>query len=564
MTVKQKPINEKEKYSEAKKGLLKHLYRRLNPEQQKAVFQIKGPLLVLAGAGSGKTTVLTKRIEYIISFGDLYHSEYVPGTEAELNDRLKMFGKLKESGSDEEIREYLHSIAEMPAFPWRVLCITFTNKAANEFKSRLSYLLGEGAKDIWAGTFHSVCVRILRAHSGLLGFSNGFTIYDADDSKRVISAIIKRLDIDEKIISSKGIRNEISRIKEKGLLPDDYEEEATTEREETVLRVYRAYQAELKAASALDFDDIILYTTLLFEKNPEILNKYRDQFDYILVDEYQDTNPSQSKLVYMLAGTKKNVCVVGDDDQSIYSFRGATIDNILNFDKVYPEAVTVRLEQNYRSTKTILSAANAIIANNNGRKGKNLWTSGDEGERIILKKQLTQSEESGYIVNYIKEKVSAGASYSDFAVLYRQNAQSNALEIIFSKSHIPYSVYGGIRFYDHKEIKDLLAYLSVIDNPDDNLRLKRIINVPKRAIGATTVQYLSDISEKSGKSMYEVMRISDQFEELQKSSSKLNGFCDFIDEMRALSREIKVSSLIQEVITRTKYKEMLVEAAVDK
>jgi len=542
-------------FTEKKRQLFDKLYSTLNSKQREAVYTVNGPLLVLAGAGSGKTTVLVNRIAHIISFGNLYYSEDVP---ADAEVIAPVMDALLAGGNKDDIRRLLLSMVKEHAAPWEVLCITFTNKAAAEFKARLNALLGEAAGELWAGTFHSVCVRILRRHIDLLGYDKAFTIYDSDDSKRVITDIMKGLKIDEEVLTPKTVQNHISRAKERCVEWKEYEGEASGDAKlETIAKVYKLYTRSLKEANALDFDDIILLTLKLFTEEPEVLKKYQDRFKYILVDEYQDTNLSQSRLINMLGAARRNVCVVGDDDQSIYSFRGATVENILGFDKVYKDCTTIRLEQNYRSTQTILSAANALIANNSTRKGKNLWTDRGDGERILLKKQFTQSGEAGYIVNYIKEQVAAGkADYSDFAVLYRLNAQANALEIIFSKSRVPYRVFGGVRFYERKEIKDLISYLAVISNPADSVRLKRILNVPKRGIGATTTQTLYDIAD-AGDGVYEALRNLDSYPELGKGAARLKGFYELMEGLRAFAQNAKPSEVVKEIIKRTGYREML-------
>ncbi len=545
-------------FTNKKRALFDKLYARLNDKQREAVYTVNGPLLVLAGAGSGKTTVLVNRISHLISFGDLYAEEAVPDGAEKL---LPQMDALLENGSADKIRHFLQTLVTDCAAPWQILCITFTNKAANEFKTRLQNILGDASSELWAGTFHSICARILRMHIDALGYSKSFTIYDTDDSKRVIVEAMKRLGISEDTMAPKTLLNEISRAKEKCMDWREFQEYADGDaRLETVAAVYNRYSAALREANALDFDDIILLTIKLFAECPDILEKYQKRFKYVLVDEYQDTNVSQSRLVELFAGQRKNVCVVGDDDQSIYAFRGATVDNILNFDKHYEGCKTVRLEQNYRSTKTILAAANALIANNSARKGKELWTDGEEGERILLKKQFTQSEEAGYIVNYIRDRVSEGqARYKDFAVLYRLNAQANALEIIFSKSRIPYRIFGGTRFYERKEIKDLISYLAVISNPSDEVRLRRIINVPKRGIGAVTLQTLFEQADR-GDGAYEVLRNIDNNPELIKSAPRLKGFFELMEGLRAYAADHKVSELVSELIERTGYKYMLQES----
>ena len=542
-------------FTDKKKMLFDKLYGKLNSKQREAVYTVNGPLLVLAGAGSGKTTVLVNRIAHIISFGNLYYSDEVPADGEAL---LPVMDMLIKEGNNTDIKNVLATMVKDRVAPWEVLCITFTNKAASEFKARLDKLLGEAASELWAGTFHSVCVRLLRQHIDLLGYSKSFTIYDADDSKRVITDIMKGLNVDTDVLTPKTVQNHISRAKERCVEWKEYEGEAMGDAKlETIAKVYERYAKALREANALDFDDIILLTIKLFTEEPEVLAKYQQRFKYILVDEYQDTNLSQSRLINMLGGKHRNVCVVGDDDQSIYSFRGATVENILCFDKFYPDCTTIRLEQNYRSTQTILSAANALIANNDNRMGKNLWTDCGEGERILLKKQFTQSGEAGYIVNYIKEQVAEGkAKYSDFAVLYRLNAQANALEIIFSKSHVPYRVFGGVRFYERKEIKDLISYLAVIANPADDVRLKRILNVPKRGIGTATVQTLEELALDNG-GIYKVLGNLDAYPELGKGAGRLRSFYELMEGLRSYAKNAKPSDVVKQIIERTGYRELL-------
>lgn len=527
--------------------------------QQKAVFTVNGPLLVLAGAGSGKTTVLVNRIAQIVRYGNAYADEAIPENAEILTREME---RLYVEGSNEEISSFLKGMAVAPAKPYNVLCITFTNKAANEFKERLAKLLGEEASQIWAGTFHSVCVRILRSCIDKIGFSNSFTIYDTDDTKKLITQIMKELRIDEKVLSVKSVIHAISNAKEEGLLPEDYiaRIKSGNLHGQHIGAVYSEYQKRLAAASALDFDDIILYTLIVFSKFPDILEQYRKKFRYILVDEYQDTNPSQNQLVLMLGRGSENVCVVGDDDQSIYSFRGATVENILNFDASFGNLITVKLEQNYRSTKNILNAANAVIANNTGRKGKNLWTEGDEGEKIAVRCVYTQSEESDFIVSTISELVAAKKHrFRDFAVLYRVNALANSVENAFSRKRIPYRIYGGIRFFERKEIKDIVAYLSIIANPADNVRLRRIINVPKRQIGETTFETISGIAASQGVPVFDIVETASMYPQLSRSAVKLKEFACLIRELQEYAQSHTVPQIVEEVVARVKYKEMLVD-----
>ncbi len=547
-------------FNKLKRELLEKIYNKLNTEQREAVFTTKGPLLVIAGAGSGKTTVLVNRVEYLCYFGNLYQEE-ISSTENDVEELKNVL-----SSSKEDIRKTLKKYVKDTPAPWEVLCITFTNKAANEIKDRLAMTLGESSKYVWAGTFHSICAKILRRHIELLGgYKNDFTIYDVADCKRLMTEVLKALKIDDKIYTPQSMLAAISTAKENFIEPSEYLAVSTDLRAEIISQVYSAYQAKLVASNALDFDDIILNALKLFKNHKDVLNKYSSQFKYILVDEYQDTNKTQDLLVRYLASVNKNVCVVGDDDQSIYAFRGAVVENILSFDRHYPDAKIIKLERNYRSTQTILNAANAIISNNVGRRAKELWTEAEKGERIILKKQFTQSEEAGYIVTYIKDKVTSGEnSYKDFAILYRQKAQANALEIIFSKSSIPYRVFGSQRFYDKKEIKDLTAYLHVIDNPDDTIRIKRIINVPKRSIGNTTVSLLEELSNTNDKSIYNIISDVETYPQLQKAIPKLKVFKGLIDYFIEFSKTSSVSELIREVIKKTAFKEYILETEDDK
>ncbi len=541
--------------------MFEQYYRFLNPPQREAVSTVRGPLLVLAGAGSGKTTVLVNRIGNIILFGDAWRSTDLPPDAETLYEEMERV----DGGSRAQIRAVLEKCAVEPAPPYRVLCITFTNKAANEFKERLSALLGERAKDIWAGTFHSICVRILRRNIDRLGFTGNFTIYDADDAKKVVAAVMKQKHIDEKLLSVKAVTNLISRFKEKGYLPDDLEDDEEVcgdVRLHDAAGVYRDYQRILRDANALDFDDLILYTNLLFRDCPEVLDRYRRQFSYILVDEFQDTNPAQNLLIAQLGGGHGNVCVVGDDDQSIYSFRGATVENILHFDDLFPDAKTIRLEQNYRSTGHILSAANAVICHNEGRKGKNLWTDAGDGERIRVERPMTQAEESALVVREIRRQVADGSRrYGDFAVLYRVGALSNAIEQALVKARIPYRICGGLRFSERREIKDVVAYLSVVNNPSDTVRLRRILNVPRRAIGDTTADRAEAIAADEGRSLYDVVRRAGSYPSLSRAAGKLTAFGDLIGRMRAFSAGNGLTDTVSYVLEESGYLRFLAEEA---
>ncbi len=544
-------------YNSLKKALFDKYFGFLNIRQREAVYSTEGPLLVLAGAGSGKTTVIVNRIANIVLFGRAATDNTLPENA---NAYLAPMKSALESGKSEYIREILKKCAVKPAAPYRVLCITFTNKAAREFKERLEQTLGESARDIWAGTFHSICVRILRRHIDLLGYSNDFTIYDTDDCKKLITEIMKELKISETVLQPKTAINYISKAKEHDRTARDELLDAGQDRLAiNVARVYESYQSKLKAANALDFDDIIMLTNRLFDLHPEILERYREHFEYILVDEYQDTNPSQSRLVALLAGKKRNVCVVGDDDQSIYSFRGATVENILGFDREYKNAKVIRLEQNYRSAGNILAAANGIIQNNASRKGKELWTEADDGEKVHIKRLYTQAEEAEFICNTIAEKVKEGARYSDFAVLYRVNALSNSLETAFVKKRLPYKIYGGLRFYERREIKDILAYLSVIANPADTVRLRRIINVPKRSIGDATLEKCVSLADELNVSVFTVIEHCEEYRELQRVAPKLLKFASLINSLRDFSTTHTLAETVSQVIEATGYRAMLAE-----
>ena len=542
-------------YTKAKRDLFDKVFReRLNPEQCRAVFTVKGPLLVLAGAGSGKTTVLVNRISYLLRYGNAYFSEYVPESVTEetvhaLRDALSL--------SPCEIEEILPEFITEPCPPWSVLAITFTNKAAAEIRTRLADTFGDKSitDSIWAGTFHSMCLRILRSHGEKLGYRNGITIYDADDAKRVISGCMQELGIDEKKLSSKVVANLISRAKDRLETPDKLSDDQDP-RLGDVRRIYERYTETLMRNNALDFDDIIMKTVELLQRFAEVREYYQNKFKYILVDEYQDTNHAQFVLTSLLADKYRNIMVVGDDDQSIYRFRGATVENILSFDSTYPDATVVKLEQNYRSTETILDAANAIIHHNENRHQKSLWSGRGRGDRITLRALRDQNEEGRYIIDKISKAVkNEGKKYSDFAILYRVNELARSLETSFAKSGIPYRILGGMRFYDRKEIKDMIAYLSVINSGEDTLRLKRIINEPKRKIGAAAIEALEQIAIAEKISVYEVMRHADRYTALGRVKDTLIAFCSMIDRIRAeLSRP---SEIISRIFAESGYHEML-------
>ena len=492
-------------------------FNKMDDRQKEAILHVDGPLLILAGAGSGKTTVLVNRIANLIC-------------------------------------------RERACRPWQILAITFTNKAAGELKDRLSAMLGDEGMDVWASTFHSTCARILRRDGERLGFTRHFTIYDTDDSKRLMKDCLRALKIDEKSLPVRSVLNEISHAKDNLIGPKEYSDDAGPDsRLILIAQAYSLYQQRLKEADAMDFDDLIFHTVRLFQAAPDVLDYYRDRFRYILVDEYQDTNHAQYVFVRLLAEKSRNLCVVGDDDQSIYKFRGATIENIMSFEKTFPDAKVIRLEQNYRSTQNILDAANAVIAHNTQRKGKTLWTENPEGCKLEIHTSFNEMDEADFIAQKILDMAADGRKYSDFAVLYRMNTQSNMLERIFVRSGIPYRIIGGLRFYERKEIRDMLAYLSVISNPSDEIRLRRIINQPKRSIGEKTIAQAMEISQSVGESLFEVISHADEYEPIRRAAPKLRQFTDMIGELINASNDERVSlnDLYQLLLEKTKYIEAL-------
>ena len=489
------------------------IYDTLNEQQKKAVLQTEGPVLILAGAGSGKTRVLTHRTAYLIE-------------EKNVN-------------------------------PYHIMAITFTNKAAGEMRERIDKLVGYGSESIWVSTFHSTCVRILRRHIDRIGYDTNFTIYDSDDSKSLMKDICKKLEIDTKRYKERMFLSAISSAKDELVSPTEFMTKAAASFDigkKKQAEVYREYQEALKKNNALDFDDLIVKTVELFQSDPEVLAYYQERFQYIMVDEYQDTNTAQFQLIRLLAGKYKNLCVVGDDDQSIYKFRGANIYNILNFEKHFPDAVTIKLEQNYRSTQNILDAANHVIANNVGRKAKSLWTANDVGEKIDFEQFDTAYDEADYIARDILCMVRKGRyHYGDIAILYRTNAQSRLFEERFVTSNIPYKIVGGVNFYARKEIKDLLAYLKTIDNARDDLAVRRILNVPKRGIGATTVNRVTDYADAYGIGFYEALKRAEEIPSMGKAAAKVKPFVNFIQMLRSKTEYISVSELLNEIIEETGY-----------
>lgn len=533
-----------------RKKIIEKDFVKLNSMQKEAVFSTEGPLLVLAGAGSGKTTVLVNRIANIVKYGKAYYSDYVPSG---LNpfDEAMLFAASQGAELPENL---MYLMQDSPAKPWQILAITFTNKAAGELKERLETMLGPDANDIWASTFHSACVRILRKNHEYLGYTSNFTIYDTDDSKRVIKDCMKALGLSDKIISPKTVIFEISKAKDYLISPDEYIQSYQNDYlKRNIGAIYKEYQNKLKQSDAMDFDDIICNTVVLLKSQPEVLEYYQNKFKYIVIDEYQDTNNLQYLLVSLLAGKYKNICVVGDDDQSIYRFRGATIENILNFESEYQNAKVIRLEQNYRSTQNILDAANKVISNNEKRKGKNLWTDNGAGDKLIFHKADSDRDEGYFVTKRILYGIKNGKNYSDYAVLYRMNSQSNLIEQSFVQNGIPYRIIGGHKFYDRKEIKDCIAYLSVIANPNDSVRMSRIINEPKRGIGDTTYSSVNEISSALNIDLLEIMEEASKYPKLSRSAKKLEQFAEMIKGFISYSEVNSISSLLKYVLEETGY-----------
>ena len=550
----------REEYLELRRAILKREYGYLNDRQRDAVFAAKGPVLILAGAGSGKTTVLINRIAYLIKYGNAFESDDFPAiVDDEEMDELTDFLQEKREMSDARLSELL---ASKPVKPWRILAITFTNKAAGELRDRLSAALSrEDADAVWASTFHSACVRILRKECERIGYRKGFTVYDADDQKRVYKEVLEALQISEKTMPPRDAATVISSAKDRLVTPELFAIEAKKEqdkRKELLVPVYQGYQRRLMEANAMDFDDLIMKTVELFETCPDVLEEYQKKFEYILVDEYQDTNHAQYRLVSLLADPQRNICVVGDDDQSIYRFRGATIENILGFEGEYKDARVIRLEQNYRSTSYILNAANAVIANNRERKGKTLWTDRKGGTPIVDYTAEDERDESRYVADTILKNVAQGQPWRDHTVLYRMNAQSNELEMAFRRNGIPYRIIGGIRFFDREEVKDMLAYLQVIANHSDSLRLKRIVNKPARGIGAKSLQEAIAAAEYGGVELYDVLRHANEYSGI--SAAAQAGMLEFvatIEDLSALAQKKPLDELYDILIDRSHYAEML-------
>ena len=543
------------RFIQARRDAIATEYSNLNPCQRQGVLATEGPLLLLAGAGSGKTTVLIHRVANLLRFGRGSDTDEIPIpiTEDEVQF-LEQYAAAPDA-AQRPLMEYLCAVE--PARPWEVLAITFTNKAANELKERLGRMLGEEvAADVWASTFHSACVRILRRDIDRLGFDRSFTIYDSDDSKRVIKDIIKELELEEKSFPPREVQSIISRAKNDMQTPEDFAEQGKAINDWRKIRmgkVYSLYNKKLRDANALDFDDLLWHTVRLLETAGDVREYYQRKFRYILIDEYQDTNALQYRLAALLTNQAKNICVVGDDDQSIYRFRGADITNILSFERQFRGARVIRLEQNYRSTQNILDAANAVIRHNQGRKGKTLWTENGRGELVTVKTTYNESDEANFVLGQIMMYYRRGGNWGDCAVLYRTNAQSNAMEYACKRNGVPYKIYGGLKFFDRAEVKDMLAYLCVINNPTDDLRLRRIINVPARKIGATTVDKAQLIAARYGLTLYDVLCRAEEFPELKSSAAKIKPFTDMIEEMRRRLPDCPLPEFYDYVCERSGY-----------
>lgn len=536
-----------------RRAVLEKDFARMNDRQKQAVFTVNGPLLILAGAGSGKTTVLINRIANILRYGDAYNSTYLRD-DLDENDIAACKAYI-ENGTPltTETQEHLSVSA---CAPWRIMAITFTNKAAGELKDRLCAMLGETANDIWASTFHSTCARILRRDGERIGYSSHFTVYDTDDQRRLMKSILKELDISEKNITPKSILNEISRAKDSLISPAEYALTVGDDfRLKIISRAYTTYQKRLEDADAMDFDDLINKVVELFKKCPDVLEYYQNRFRYLMVDEYQDTNHAQYTFVRMLAEKSGNLCVVGDDDQSIYKFRGATIENILSFENTFQNATVIRLEQNYRSTQNILDAANAVIEHNTERKGKTLWTQNGTGAMIHLHTAENETDEAERITKIILDGVAAGRKFSDYAVLYRMNSQSLTFERNFAKSGVPHRIIGGTRFYERREIREMIAYLSVINNPSDEMRLRRIINTPKRSIGDRSVEVAAQIGQQTGETLFEVVSHAKDYPALSRAANKMTLFAAQMQGLIELNNDEKVTlgELYDELVERINY-----------
>ena len=544
------PQHDNQTYQQLKRAILQRRFSHLNPMQRQAVLAVEGPVLILAGAGSGKTTVLIHRIACLLQFGlaSVRQDDMPPLSEED-------WRILELAAADGSYMERAGQLIahDVPA-PWNILAITFTNKAAGELRARLAGMLGTRGEDVHAATFHAACSRILRAEIEALGYNRNFTIYDTDDSVRVIKDAMAELHISDKNFAPKALLGNISRAKDKMLTPEGLRQSAGDNFAlQVTARIYGRYQQMLKDANALDFDDIILLTVKLFQQFPEVLQKYQRRYRYIMVDEYQDTNHAQYLLVSLLAAAHGNLCVVGDDDQSIYKFRGATIENILSFEQQFGQTKVIRLEQNYRSTGTILDAANAVISRNSQRKGKTLWTQNSRGEKVLYHKAADEQREAHFIASTIRKNHEKGAKYSDHAILYRMNALSSTLEQMFIRQGIPYRIIGGLKFFDRKEVKDILAYLAVLNNPDDSLRLRRIINEPKRGIGEATMNTAQQVAESLGQSLYRTLQTAEEYAPLSGKSRALMEFTAMMDGISESVDEVPLIETLEQVLDQSGY-----------
>ncbi|MCL2366041.1 MAG: UvrD-helicase domain-containing protein [Oscillospiraceae bacterium] len=562
-------IEFKNRFISARRSVIERNFMHLNDSQREAVLTTSGPLLLLAGAGSGKTTVLINRVANILKYGCGSDSDFVPEnfTEEHLGILEGYLTTVKSSGdsscapvTSEKLSEVNRLCAVDPVEPWRIIAITFTNKAAGEMKARLSKMLGPTAEDIWASTFHSACVRILRRDIEKLGYDRSFAIYDTTDSASLIKRILKELDIDEKTFSPKTVLGYISRAKDAMISGTDFLTSAQSSgdvRRKVIGRAYLEYENRMKSSNSLDFDDLILMTVRLFDEHPDVLKYYQRRFKHVLIDEYQDTNNLQYRLTSALAGGYGNICVVGDDDQSIYKFRGATIENILNFEKQFKDARVIRLEQNYRSTGLILNAAHDVIKNNLGRKGKKLWTESGPGDIPESHSVSDERAEAQFVADKIISNTASGRKFSEHAVLYRMNAQSNQFENAFKRNGIPYRMFGGTGFFERAEIKDMLAYLCVIHNPNDDTRLLRIINNPPRGIGNTTIGRIAEIASEENKSIYEILGQSQHYESLSGAFGKLHLFRNMIEDLRETAQSKPLDELYEALLNATGYVKVL-------
>jgi DNA helicase-2/ATP-dependent DNA helicase PcrA len=555
------------KYIEARKSAIAADFAHLNPMQRQAVLTTEGPLLLLAGAGSGKTTVLIQRIANLLRYGRGSDSDWVPpfATGEDLT-LLEAVGRGEKTLSAEQRALARELAAVEPAEPWRILAITFTNKAADELKKRLESLLGADAQDVWAQTFHSACARILRRDADKLGFPLNFTIYDTADSLTAMKRVLEELNLSDRDFPPKAVLAAVSRAKDELLSPREYlalAQAANELRRVKIGEAYEAYARRLMKAGAMDFDDLQYFTVRLLQEYEDVREYYQRKFKYVLIDEYQDTNHLQYLLVSLLADRTKNICVVGDDDQSIYRFRGASIENILSFEEQYKDAKVIRLEQNYRSTGHILDAANAVILNNKGRKGKTLWTQSEAGEKLSLYIAQNENDEARFVAEQITKAAANGAAWRDHAVLYRMNAQSRQVEDALKRANIPYRIIGGTRFFDRAEVRDMLAYLHVLVNPSDDVRLMRIVNVPVRGIGQTSLERARQLASERGTSLYEIMRNAGEHPELSRAALSMRKFINMMEELRSCIGEVSLSDLYDLLLEKTGYLLALEEKNTD-